>query len=139
LAGGADEEQTEHLRAFGHHLGIAFQCVDDVLGIWGDQATMGKSADSDLRARKLSLPVAAAMAGPSLQARQLRALYRQDRPLDDAQCHRARELLEASGAKETTLRLARRHARDAVGRLVKAGVPGSDLGALLDLAVHRDH
>ena len=49
--------QVEALRAFGRHLGIAFQAVDDVLGIWGDPAVTGKPAAGDLRQHKKTLPI----------------------------------------------------------------------------------
>lgn len=37
LFGGGDPEQVEHLVAFGRDLGLAFQLVDDLLGIWGSR------------------------------------------------------------------------------------------------------
>lgn len=57
LLGGADEDQQETYRSFGHYLGLAFQVQDDILGIWGDEAVTGKSAASDLVEGKNSLPV----------------------------------------------------------------------------------
>jgi geranylgeranyl diphosphate synthase type I len=42
---------------FGRLLGLAFQALDDNLGIWGDAALTGKSTDSDLVSGKKSLPV----------------------------------------------------------------------------------
>ncbi len=39
---GAPESLSDALDAFGTDLGIAFQLVDDLLGIWGDPATTGK-------------------------------------------------------------------------------------------------
>jgi geranylgeranyl diphosphate synthase type I len=42
---------------FGRLLGLAFQAQDDLLGIWGDAALTGKSAESDLLSGKKSLPV----------------------------------------------------------------------------------
>jgi geranylgeranyl diphosphate synthase, type I len=44
-------------RNFGHYLGLAFQVQDDLLGIWGDSMTTGKSIDSDLVTGKKTLPV----------------------------------------------------------------------------------
>ncbi|MGW2220367.1 polyprenyl synthetase family protein, partial [Nonomuraea sp. NPDC001684] len=35
LLGGASARQAEELDRFGRHLGVAFQCADDLLGIWG--------------------------------------------------------------------------------------------------------
>ena len=58
---GAPTGLVRRLAAFGEHVGIAFQAVDDVLGIWGEPEVTGKPAWSDLRQRKSSLPVAAAL------------------------------------------------------------------------------
>lgn len=52
-----DEATQEAYRDFGHYLGLAFQVQDDLLGIWGDSALTGKSAESDLVSGKKSLPV----------------------------------------------------------------------------------
>jgi geranylgeranyl diphosphate synthase type I len=51
------EAQRFSYRDFGFSLGLAFQAQDDLLGIWGDSALTGKSAESDLIAGKKSLPV----------------------------------------------------------------------------------
>ncbi len=61
LSATGDERAIEHARAFGERLGLAFQLIDDILGIWGDPAVTGKPAHSDLQARKKSLPVVAAL------------------------------------------------------------------------------
>jgi geranylgeranyl diphosphate synthase type I len=52
-----DVEIQDAYRNFGHYLGLAFQVQDDFLGIWGDSALTGKSAESDLLSGKKSLPV----------------------------------------------------------------------------------
>ena len=49
--------QRKSYRDFGFSLGLAFQAQDDLLGIWGDSALTGKSAESDLITGKKSLPV----------------------------------------------------------------------------------
>jgi len=54
---GADEQIVASLSEFAWNLGLAFQVQDDWLGIWGDSALTGKSADSDLQSGKKSLPV----------------------------------------------------------------------------------
>jgi geranylgeranyl diphosphate synthase type I len=50
------------LQTYGAQLGLSFQLVDDVLGIWGDPAVTGKPVFSDLRAGKKTLPVSYALA-----------------------------------------------------------------------------
>ncbi len=57
LIGGANITLRPHYKNFGHFLGLAFQAQDDLLGIWGDTATTGKSNESDLTCGKKSLPV----------------------------------------------------------------------------------
>ncbi len=57
LAGQVDEKCLKAFSAFGHQLGLAFQVLDDWLGIWGNEALMGKSNASDLVSGKKSMPV----------------------------------------------------------------------------------
>jgi geranylgeranyl diphosphate synthase type I len=57
LVAGAPEQAHASYRDFGLNLGLAFQVLDDYLGIWGEPAKTGKSAASDLLERKKSLPV----------------------------------------------------------------------------------
>lgn len=71
MMSGAPQEETTPLRDFGRHVGLAFQLIDDVLGIWGDPQVTGKSNHSDLRAKKKSLPMAWALAQPGDAARDL--------------------------------------------------------------------
>lgn len=49
---GADDPTVARLGEAGRVLGIAFQLVDDLLGVFGDPALTGKSATSDLRSAK---------------------------------------------------------------------------------------
>jgi geranylgeranyl diphosphate synthase type I len=60
LAGAPDVTVTA-LETYGAQVGLSFQLVDDVLGIWGDPAVTGKPVFSDLRAGKKTLPVSYAL------------------------------------------------------------------------------
>jgi octaprenyl-diphosphate synthase len=48
---------VDALRTYGLELGTAFQIVDDVLDLVGDEAVVGKSLGTDLRNGKMTLPV----------------------------------------------------------------------------------
>ncbi|MSP22968.1 MAG: polyprenyl synthetase family protein [Dehalococcoidia bacterium] len=61
VLGGGETRTVEAFRTYGHHVGMAFQAADDLLGIWGDPAITGKAASDDLRQRKMTLPVIAAI------------------------------------------------------------------------------
>ncbi|CAL9556355.1 family 2 encapsulin nanocompartment cargo protein polyprenyl transferase [Streptomyces sp. enrichment culture] len=75
LYAGVAEEDVEALDAFGREAGLAFQLIDDVIGIWGDPGRTGKPARADLAARKKSLPVVAALTSGTAAAAELTALY----------------------------------------------------------------
>jgi geranylgeranyl diphosphate synthase, type I len=96
---GAGAEVVEPLRAFGGHLGLAFQAVDDLLGIWGDPAVTGKPVFGDLVQRKSSLPVAIALQSGTGGARELAGLLRRPH-LDADELVSAAGLVEACGGRE---------------------------------------
>jgi len=54
---GANAESSEALRRYGYNLGLAFQIVDDVLDLLGDENTVGKSLGTDLLKKKATLPL----------------------------------------------------------------------------------
>jgi len=90
------------LAEFGSDLGLAFQLVDDLLGIWGSPDTTGKPALADLRARKKSVPVVAALTSGTPAGDELLELYRQAEPLDEEQLVRAAGLVEQAGGRAWT-------------------------------------
>ena len=58
---GAGEHIADELDGFGRDLGIAFQIVDDLLDVQGDEKTTGKSLGTDLEKQKPTLPVIRAL------------------------------------------------------------------------------
>ncbi|MEU7632859.1 polyprenyl synthetase family protein [Nocardia sp. NPDC049220] len=98
MSANASPQRVWQLRQFGEHLGLVFQLVDDLLGIWGDPAATGKPVMSDLRARKKSLPVVAALNTGNSAARRLAELYCGDEPLDDDALRTCVDLIEEAGA-----------------------------------------
>ncbi len=142
LAGEAEAPRVEHMHDFGTHLGMAFQLVDDLLGIWGDPHLTGKPARSDLRSRKKSLPVAFALASGTDAAHDLGRLYRSDRPLSDQEVQLAAELVEAAGGRTWAQLQAEHYTAKALENLRKAEpapVPASELAALARLITSRDN
>jgi geranylgeranyl diphosphate synthase, type I len=80
ILAGAPPTTVQALRDFGRHLGVAFQAVDDLLGIWGDPATTGKPIGNDIRQRKKSMPLVAALAAGDDEARELESILFDARP-----------------------------------------------------------
>jgi geranylgeranyl diphosphate synthase type I len=99
---GAPPAVAMGLAGFGAHAGQAFQLTDDLLGIWGSPAVTGKPVRSDLRARKKSLPVVAALTAGTAASADLSALLGQDEPLSEDDLVRAAGLVEEAGGKDWT-------------------------------------
>ncbi|GAA2907053.1 family 2 encapsulin nanocompartment cargo protein polyprenyl transferase [Streptosporangium fragile] len=97
--GGSSSFRAAQLRLFGRHLGVAFQCADDVLGIWGRAELTGKPVGGDVIARKKTLPVIAALADPGDAGRRLSALYRRAEPPDPEECALIAGLIEEAGGR----------------------------------------
>jgi geranylgeranyl diphosphate synthase type I len=88
------------LAEFGAHVGLAFQLTDDLLGIWGSPDVTGKPVMSDLRARKKSLPVVAALTSQTAPGRELGELLARPEPLTEDELRHAAGLVEAAGGRE---------------------------------------
>jgi geranylgeranyl diphosphate synthase, type I len=140
--GGGSPEQVQCLRGFGEHLGLAFQHVDDLLGIWGDPAVTGKSVYSDLRSRKKSLPVVSALTSGTLAGLELARLYHRDQPLSDTDLVHAAELIDIAGGRAWSQSQVDDLLTQAM-RDLQAAKPAAraaeELGALAQLTTRRDH
>ena len=141
MLGGASTEQVDRLQAFGAGLGLAFQLVDDILGIWGDPSVTGKPVSSDLWSRKKSLPVVAALSSGTAEGRALASIYAADAPLSDDEIVHVRELVEQSGGRAWSEAEADRQRDRALEQLEAARLqPRAVAGllALADLVTSRD-
>ncbi len=121
------------LANYGEHLGIAFQIADDVLGIWGDPNVTGKSAHSDLLARKKSFPVLYAI--QTATGNELAALYAK-KDWNRSELKRVQDLLSASGAREYAMKQAEHHAREAALALQATKLHNSALRQMHNL-IHQ--
>jgi geranylgeranyl diphosphate synthase type I len=116
-AHGASPERVRLLAEYGHHLGMAFQLVDDMLGIWGETGTTGKPVAADLAARKRSAPVVAALSSGSEAGERLRAVLATPGDLSPADLVLAADLVEQAGGRGWTRERADLHTREALARL----------------------
>jgi len=115
-----DEAVIGRYRAFGWALGLAFQLNDDLLGIWGEEATTGK-APSDIAKHKKTLPILYAFeqAGPADRLR-LGQVYRDPSP-SAAGIADVVAILERTGAGAYTRDQAHRYRDAALAELEAAG------------------
>jgi geranylgeranyl diphosphate synthase, type I len=142
MHGGGSPAQVSALRDFGWHLGISFQFVDDLLGIWGNPAETGKPVLSDLRARKKSLPVVSALTAGDANSRRLADLYLRPEPLEAHDLPVIARMVELGGGRAWAEAEAERHVSAALDRL-DAALPASSsrdtLATLAALVTRRRH
>ncbi|WP_202595720.1 polyprenyl synthetase family protein, partial [Pseudomonas syringae] len=135
----APQEQSEALRTFGDHLGVAFQLVDDLLDYRGDAETLGKNVGDDLAEGKPTLPLIYTMREGSPEQAALVRQAIQKGGLEDLES--IRNAVESAGALDYTAQLARDYAARAIARL-DALPPSEYRDALVELsefAVARTH
>jgi len=112
-----EEAVEEHLDAYGRHLGVAFQLIDDAIDYASDSATMGKGVGDDFRDGKVTLPVILAYARGSEEER---AFWRQAMAggrSEEVDLAHAIRLLRDSGALDDTFERARHYGQRAIDAL----------------------
>ncbi len=111
-------------REFGWELGLAFQMVDDILGIWGDPQVTGKSAASDILSRKKTLPILFALQHlPASSAAAFGRVYAQER-LAEEDVPQILGWLEQAGARADVIQRAELHTQRALAALDRTGGSG---------------
>lgn len=134
LEAGGSAEAVRELHAYGAALGLAFQAVDDWLGIWGRPERTGKPVASDLRQRKSSLPIVFALNDATDAAAELRAMLEDPGELGDAaSLARGVALLDACGAEKRTREEAARQIDAAQRALAQAPIVAAARNELLEL------
>ena len=71
IVAGADDVILEALDAYGHAVGLAFQIVDDLLDVQGDEAKLGKRVNKDHGLGKWTYPGLLGLEGSRRHAREL--------------------------------------------------------------------
>ncbi|MEK7756282.1 MAG: polyprenyl synthetase family protein, partial [Planctomycetota bacterium] len=119
---GAGDGLVRSLYAYGMSAGVAFQIIDDVLDIVGDESRVGKTLGLDLTGGNLTLPVIHGLAHADRStAAALRDLLGRARP---GGTEHLRALLEQTQSIAYAVETARRSVEDAVSQLDL--VPHSD-------------
>jgi octaprenyl-diphosphate synthase len=117
-AGGVNAVAENALVAFGTHLGVAFQVIDDCLDFASNDASIGKTPLTDLREGKITYPLVLALhQHPELMA-SLRGLIAQtDSDLAEPLMRQIANTVRSCGALDQSLAFARQQIEDAVAGL----------------------
>ncbi|MFQ6080386.1 MAG: polyprenyl synthetase family protein [Candidatus Bathyarchaeia archaeon] len=141
ILGGAKKSQVEHLGKFGHCAGVAFQLIDDVLGLTADERVLGKPVGSDIREGKRTLIIVHALQHSSEDQRKkiLKTLGNKSAPLE--QIRETIDLINSLGS----ISYAEKRAREYVekSKMALAVFPDTedkeDLISLADLITTRKY
>lgn len=109
------DAQAQQITAYGYHLGIAFQLIDDALDYTGNAEELGKNIGDDLAEGKPTLPLIYAMKHSNENDCQI--IADSIREGDATQLNRIVDIINASGALDYTLNLAKDHANKAIATL----------------------
>jgi len=139
MLGQVSSEQEQALQAYGKHLGIAFQLIDDALDYSAKSEELGKNVGDDLAEGKPTLPLIRAMeVGNERQQHLLRDAIKNGKieSLDEI-----RQIIEDTGALQYTIELAQSEA--AAAKQAIAGLDDSEyrqaMMFLADYAVDRSY
>jgi octaprenyl-diphosphate synthase len=112
-------EYRAPLARYGQKLGMAFQVTDDLLDYTAEQSVTGKPSGHDLRERKMTLPLIAALRslGPE-QRSQVEALFATESP-SDAAIHEVVSLVTDAGGLDYARRRGAAYALEAEAALTE--------------------
>ena len=137
-----DAATVQAFAQFGNCLGQAFQIRDDYLGIWGDEATLGKATGNDIRRRKKSYPVVFALEQASGRAMEdLLRIYGQEE-LEEDDVERVLAVLDEVGSQERSQQLTEAAAARALEALKPVSLPQwarTETEELVDFLARREY
>lgn len=137
ILAGAGDDVIETLGDFGREIGIAYQIVDDVLGVFGTESETGKTTLGDLREGKRTVLIA--YASTTREWAEVAHLFG-DEQLTEEDAARLRDVLVGCGARSFTEGLARYYANRALARLAEPCIPlalRNELHPLADAVLRR--
>jgi octaprenyl-diphosphate synthase len=142
LARVSDQHRAE-LKAYGYHLGMAFQLIDDALDYSGSSEELGKNIGDDLAEGKPTLPLIFAMKNGAPENKKLIAntLRQSSREIDNSTLQQIVTIVQQTGAIDYTQQQAKIHIEKAKQAIlsVSDSLYKKSLNDLADFALSRNH
>ncbi|MGX1773731.1 polyprenyl synthetase family protein [Nocardia brasiliensis] len=138
--GGGSAASAEPLEQAARHAGLAWQAMNDVENIWGDAGLIGKPGYNDLRQRKRTLPVLAALHSGHPDIAELARLW-ESADNGDAELSAMAALIERTGGRDYAETLISNHLSHALTLLDQTSMASSvrtELRTMLHFVVTRD-
>lgn len=141
ILGGAKNKLLENIEEFGRHAGIAFQYRDDILGIFGSEATIGKSVTSDIEEKKLTLLYLFTLEEANSEQVEIMNAYYGKENVSEKEARIIREMmgdLEVDMKVEKIIKEEVKLARDCIKSLTKRAELEDELQNFVDYLVLRE-
>ena len=142
VAGGGRRGHGASLRSFGEGLGRAFQIRDDYLGIWGDEATLGKATGNDIRRRKKVLSRRIRVGTRRRRGPERPATHLLQTELAEDDVQRVLAILDEVGARESSQEITESAANRAMEALNAVEMPAwarKEAEELVDFLARREY
>lgn len=140
LSANAPDATAQHLRAYGHHLGMAFQIIDDVID-YTPTPHSGKNIGDDFGEGKITLPTLFAIQSATKTEREFWHRTMHNHTQTDGDLNTALSLVEKYDTLSKTRAAAQHHTT--LARQSLSHLPQTDLtfklDELLDFVLNRNH
>ena len=113
ILGEVNQENEMAMKKFGHHIGIAFQCMDDTLDYIATEEELGKDIGKDLKEGKITLPLIHAIENSSPEDKKTIISAVEKRELGERELYRVLELIKKYQGIEYSLQKAQNYAQEA--------------------------
>jgi geranylgeranyl diphosphate synthase type I len=134
IAAGANENEIKILSDYAIPLGVAFQIKDDILGLFGDEEKIGKSAGSDVKEGKKTLLIIKAIEKSSQDDKEFINKCLANKDITKEEILKLREIVKKSGSLDYSKKLAEKLVSEAKKALEKSNINKEGKTFLFDIA-----
>lgn len=140
ILAGATDKIADSLAVYGLNLGIAFQIIDDLLDIIGNEEIMGKNTGTDINKHKITLAIIHLLSISDAQERKNLERKLDSLTLDKSCRTRVVEMLNLNGSVEYVSNKARDFTRKAISALdiIKDSQAKKDLITIAGFGANRN-
>jgi len=108
------DRDIQNLSSFGRNIGIAFQLVDDLIGVVGDPKLTGKAAGNDIREGKKTYPILLALNNAREKKDKIMKVFGAKEKVSSADIKEAVRVISDIGIEQDVREAARRHMHEAL-------------------------
>lgn len=141
ILAGADKKSLLAIENYGVPVGIAFQLVDDILGVFGKSGKTGKSTESDIKEGKKTLLYAKALELADKEDKKYLLKWYGNSELDAKKIEKVRKIIKESGSLDFSGVLAKKlseKGKKSIGQITKSKKEAEVLESLADFIVDRE-